>query len=48
MATCSPWRVLAGCYSAEEPINIACGTDTSIAVLASEVAAVIGYAGGFR
>lgn len=35
-------------YSAEEPINVACGTDTSIAELAGEVATVIGYQGGFR
>jgi GDP-L-fucose synthase len=32
-------------YSAEDPINVGCGTDVSISELASQVARVVGYQG---
>jgi GDP-L-fucose synthase len=35
-------------YSGEEPINIGCGTDVSIAELATLVAEVVGFKGRFR
>lgn len=35
-------------YSAEEPINIASGAETTIAELANAVASVVGYQNGFR